>query len=166
MGGTLSLRSRATVSSGSDCVAKSKHQDSIDDGKLTSPLRWFGPLDGNNNITAADFDALMGHSCAVTDAAGSVFAAELIAAYPEAKVVLNYRRDIDAWHHSAINTLVRNNTNWVIFALSRLSRQLFWSWHVYVRFMWPGLFRALDGNIETGISRNGKWVYRGMWCPL
>lgn len=27
--------------------------------------------------------------------------------------------------------------------------------------MWPGLFRALDGNIETGMARNGKWVYRG-----
>ena len=26
--------------------------------------------------------------------------------------------------------------------------------------MYPGLFRALDGNIKTGIARNGKWVYR------
>lgn len=59
--------------------------------------RWFGPLDGNNDFTAADFDPLIGHSVAVTDAAASVFAAELIAAYPEAKVVLNYRRDLDAW---------------------------------------------------------------------
>lgn len=66
---------------------------------LTSgrPCRWFGPLDGNNEFTAADFDPLIGHSVAVTDAAGSVFAAELIAAYPEAKVVLNYRKDLDAW---------------------------------------------------------------------
>lgn len=59
--------------------------------------RWFGPLDGNNDFTAADFDPLIGHSVAVTDAVASVFAAELIAAYPEAKVVLNYRRDLDAW---------------------------------------------------------------------
>lgn len=61
------------------------------------PGRWFGPLDGNNDFTAADFDPLIGHSVAVTDAAASVFAAELIAAYPEAKVVLNYRKDLDAW---------------------------------------------------------------------
>lgn len=61
------------------------------------PGRWFGPLDGNNDFSAADFDPLIGHSVAVTDAAASVFAAELIAAYPEAKVVLNYRRDLDAW---------------------------------------------------------------------
>lgn len=65
------------------------------------PGRWFGPLDGNNDFTAADFDRLLGHSVAVTDAAASVFAAELIAAYPEAKVVLNYRRDLDAWSVSS-----------------------------------------------------------------
>lgn len=62
-----------------------------------SVSRWFGPLDGNNDFTAADFDPLIGHSVAVTDAVASVFAAELIVAYPEAKVVLNYRRDLDAW---------------------------------------------------------------------
>ncbi|KAJ3537572.1 hypothetical protein NM208_g6253 [Fusarium decemcellulare] len=26
--------------------------------------------------------------------------------------------------------------------------------------MWPGLFRAIDGNIETGIARCGKWAAR------
>lgn len=143
---------------------------------------------------------------AVTDAVASVFAAELIAAYPEAKVVLNYRRDLDAWsvvinefcyipgkieittalgedlvplwlvaemkdllelfrHQSAMTTLVRNNSNTLLLLLSCLGRECFWAWHVYVRFMWPGLFRALDGNLETGVARNGKWVYRGKWIP-
>jgi hypothetical protein len=104
---------------------------------------------------------LIGHSVAVTDAAGSVFAAELIGAYPDAKVVLNYRRDIDAWHRSTTTTLMRSDGHWALFLLSCLSRECFWAWHVYVRFMWPGLFRALDGNIETGMARNGKWVYHG-----
>ncbi|KXX74201.1 hypothetical protein MMYC01_210004 [Madurella mycetomatis] len=122
--------------------------------------KFFGPLDGKTTITAAEFDALMGHSVAVTDAAASVFAAELIAAYPDAKVVLNYRKDMDAWHRSATNTLVRANKHWALWALSRLDRQCFWAWHLYADFMWPGLFRALDGNIETGIARNGRWVYR------
>jgi hypothetical protein len=125
--------------------------------------KWFGSLDGNTTITAADFDALLGHSVAVTDAAASVFAAELVAAYPDAKVILNYRKDLDAWHTSAIHTLVRANSLVLLLLLSILSRECFWSWHLFVRFMWPGLFRALDGNIETGISRNGKWVYRGMY---
>ncbi|OTB01784.1 hypothetical protein M426DRAFT_210101 [Hypoxylon sp. CI-4A] len=122
--------------------------------------KWFGPLDGENTITRAEFDAVLGHAVAVTDAAGSVFAADLIAAYPEAKVVLNYRKDIDAWHHSIKETLVRNNSDWGVWLVSQLSRDAFWPWHCYMNFMWPGLFRALDSKIETGISRNGKWVYR------
>ncbi|KAF9774150.1 hypothetical protein IL306_007900 [Fusarium sp. DS 682] len=116
--------------------------------------------DGNTTISKEEFDAVLGHSVAVTDAAGSVFAAELIAAYPNAKVVLNYRQDLDAWHESAVKTLVGVHENWVLYMLSCLGREPFWGWHVYERFMWPGLFRALDGNIETGIARNGKWVYK------
>ncbi|KAF6514847.1 hypothetical protein HZS61_005981 [Fusarium oxysporum f. sp. conglutinans] len=122
--------------------------------------RWFGSLDGNTTITKEEFDEVLGHSVAVTDAAGSVFAAELIAAYPDAKVVLNYRRDLDAWHESVVKTLVSVHENWALYVLSCLGKAPFWGWHVYERFMWPGLFRALDGNIETGIARNGKWVYK------
>jgi hypothetical protein len=121
--------------------------------------KWFGPLDGGTPFTAADFDPILGHCVAVTDAAP--FAAELVAAYPEAKVVLNYRKDLDAWHDSATHTIARANSHWPLFLLSCLSLECFWAWHLYVRYMWPGLFRALDGNIETGVARNGKWVYRG-----
>ncbi|KAF5695076.1 ARCA-like protein [Fusarium denticulatum] len=122
--------------------------------------KWFGSLDGNTTITKEEFDEILGHSVAVTDAAASVFAAELIAAYPDAKVVLNYRKDLDAWHESAVKTLVSVHENWALCILSCLGKVPFWGWHVYERFMWPGLFRALDGNIETGIARNGKWVYK------
>ncbi|KAI7764064.1 hypothetical protein LZL87_006446 [Fusarium oxysporum] len=122
--------------------------------------KWFGSLDGNTTITKQEFDEVLGHSVAVTDAAGSVFAAELIAAYPDAKVVLNYRKDLNAWHESAVKTLVTVHENWALYILSCLGKVPFWGWHVYERFMWPGLFRALDGNIETGIARNGKWVYK------
>lgn len=128
---------------------------------LTVPNRWFGPLDGNTTFTADDFDPIIGHSVAVADAAGSVFAAELIGAYPDAKVILNHRKDLDAWHRSATTTLMRSNGHWPLLMLSFLDAECFWAWHVFVRFMWPGLFRALDGNIETGMARNGKWVHRG-----
>lgn len=123
--------------------------------------RWFGPLDGENNITAADFDALIGNAVAVTDTASSVFAAEMIAAYPEAKVILNQSKGIDDWHHSITNTIARADGHWPLFVISCLSRECFWAWHSHVRFMYPGLFRATDGNIMTGIARNGKWVYKG-----
>ncbi|KAF5238373.1 hypothetical protein FANTH_10320 [Fusarium anthophilum] len=97
---------------------------------------------------------------AVTDAAGSVFAAELIASYPDAKVVLNYRRDLNTWHESSVKTLLSVHENWALYTLSYLGKVPFWGWHVYERFMWPGLFRVPDGNIETGIPGNGKWFYK------
>jgi hypothetical protein len=122
--------------------------------------KWFGPLNGDTNITAADFDALIGHAVAVTDTASSVFAAEMITAYPDAKVILNQRSSIDDWHDSITNTIARADGHWPLFILSCLSRECFWGWQSHVRFMYPGMFRALDGNIKTGIARNGKWVYK------
>lgn len=68
--------------------------------------------DEPRQITAADFDALLGHAVAVTDAAANCFAAEMIAAYPDAKVVLNTRRDIDKWHASVMSNIVAVNEDW------------------------------------------------------
>jgi hypothetical protein len=61
------------------------------------------------HISASDFDALLGHSVAVTDAAANCFAPELIAAYPNAKVVLNMRSNLDAWNASVMSNIVGVN---------------------------------------------------------
>ena len=50
-------------------------------------------------VTKDDFDALLGHCGAVTDIPAILFAAELIAFYPDAKIVL-VERDIDSWYAS------------------------------------------------------------------
>lgn len=47
----------------------------------------------------AEFDQLLGHVGAVTDAPCTIFAKELIEAYPEAKIVL-VERDIEKWYKS------------------------------------------------------------------
>lgn len=117
-------------------------------------------IDGDCEITAADFDRLIGHCVAVTDAPSSVFASEMIRAYPEAKVVLNIRRDPDKWHQSAMKHLVTANNNWLIYFTSFFSKELFWVWHAYHRILWNGLFRCIDGNHYAGIGKNGKWIYR------
>ena len=57
---------------------------------------WYDDNDGDCHISAAEFDELLGHSVAVTDAASSVFAAEMIKAYPEAKV-----SDLSLWIRAA-----------------------------------------------------------------
>ena len=123
--------------------------------------KWYGSLDGEAKITAEEFDALLGHSVAVTDAAASCFAAEMIAAYPNAKVILNTRPDMEAWHRSAENSLIHSNESWGFWIASIFNRECFWAWHVYHRFFWPLLFRSPDGDMATAIRRNGKWIYRG-----
>lgn len=123
----------------------------------TNP-RWFGPSNGNNTFSEADFDALIGHSTAVIDAVAAVFATELIEAYPNAKVVLNCHSNIDVWHQSCKVTLV---APWYTFFMAWLYPGCFWAWHLFVRFLWPGLFRALDGDMKNGVERNGKWVAKG-----
>ncbi|KAK5658671.1 hypothetical protein OQA88_2067 [Cercophora sp. LCS_1] len=111
-------------------------------------------------LTASDFDSVLGHCVAVTDAAASVFASDLIAAYPDAKVVLNTRVDIDAWRKSLGGTLVRANESWAWWVSSWLDRECFWAWHVYERFLWPLLFRAPDGDLARAIRRNAGWIQR------
>ncbi|KAF6820083.1 hypothetical protein CPLU01_12857 [Colletotrichum plurivorum] len=125
--------------------------------------KWFGAEnhnEGDVSISADEFDELIGHCVAVTDAAASCFAAEMIRAYPEAKVVLNVRRDLDKWHESAVKTLVHVNESWSFWVASLLDREAFWAWHVYERFLWALFFRAPDGDMAGAIKRNGKWVYR------
>ncbi|KAJ7127634.1 hypothetical protein C8R44DRAFT_778624 [Mycena epipterygia] len=52
----------------------------------------------------ADWDRLLGHCMAVTDVPHLLFAEELIAAYPEAKVILTMR-DPDSWWKSYEETI-------------------------------------------------------------
>ncbi|KAK3293643.1 uncharacterized protein B0H64DRAFT_364406 [Chaetomium fimeti] len=125
--------------------------------------KWYGTAETKRKgmaVTAAEFDELLGHSVAVTDAAASVFAAEMVAAYPEAKVVLNMRRDLDGWERSLDSTLVHANESWGFWIASWLDRECFWAWHVYERFLWPLLFRAADGDLKRAIRGNARWVQR------
>lgn len=53
------------------------------------------------------FDALLGRVSAVTDLPCNVFGPELIAAYPEAKVVI-VERDVDSWYKSWEKALIQS----------------------------------------------------------
>ncbi|KAF7309000.1 hypothetical protein MKEN_01100900 [Mycena kentingensis (nom. inval.)] len=56
--------------------------------------------------TRADWDQLLGHCAAVTDAPSMLFAADLIAAYPSAKVILTLR-DPQKWWKSFSSTILK-----------------------------------------------------------
>nr|WFQ81638.1 hypothetical protein [Coleophoma empetri]WOZ30812.1 McfS [Coleophoma empetri] len=55
----------------------------------------------------AEFDALLGHCMATSDFPSVAFAPELIAAYPEAKIILTVRDNADVWYDSVLNTIWR-----------------------------------------------------------
>ncbi|KAK6815017.1 hypothetical protein RU639_008547 [Aspergillus parasiticus] len=109
-----------------------------------------GTADGRSDITREDFDNLFGHCEAITDQPGTLFAPELISAYPEAKVILN-RRDVDTWYPS-LCTVLRPITTGVFYnVLPWFNADLYWEAQ-YVRGCLKPFFH---GSWE----RHGKWVY-------
>lgn len=106
-------------------------------------------------LTAEDFDTVLLNSVGVSDLFAAEFALELIDAYPDAKVVLNVRHDLDAWEVSMRNTMGyfdKNPMDWD-WCKSWFSAELFWIRQTMSRTMMPRFFR---GSLES----NGKWVYR------
>ncbi|KAE8151781.1 hypothetical protein BDV25DRAFT_138496 [Aspergillus avenaceus] len=105
-------------------------------------------------LSAADFDTVLGSSVGVTDLFAAEFATDLIAAYPDAKVILNVRRDREAWYKSMQQTMGyfdRNPVDWDWWR-SWFCAELFWVRQTMGRGLMPRFFR---GSFE----RNGLWVY-------
>lgn len=54
----------------------------------------------------ADWDQLLGHCMATTDTPSVLFYKELLAAYPDAKVILTERDDAGQWHRSQMSSMI------------------------------------------------------------
>lgn len=105
-------------------------------------------------LTAEDFDTVLSGCVGVSDLFAAEFAPELVAAYPDAKVILNVRRDLDSWYTSMQQTMGyfdKNPIDWDWFK-SWFNADLFWIRQTMCRTMMPRFFR---GSFTT----NGKWVY-------
>ncbi|KAL2839367.1 hypothetical protein BJY01DRAFT_250547 [Aspergillus pseudoustus] len=135
--------------------------------KYNTPPTEPGTTPAPAKLTAVDFDTFLGASVGVCDLHAAEFAPELIAAYPEAKVILNTRTDLDAWHRSMQATMGyfdRNPVDWD-WVQSWFSAELFWVRQAMCRTLMPTFFRG-------GFASNGKWVYeqhvamiRGLGLP-
>ncbi|KAJ5173363.1 hypothetical protein N7492_005956 [Penicillium capsulatum] len=121
--------------------------------------KYHGARDGDVQITRAEFDILLGDSQAVVDSLPFFFAPEMLAAYPDAKVVLNLRPDMDAWYRSINKTIVQEiDQSWIVWGMQWFSPEFHWLYALYLRYGYPGVFH---GTTTTGsIQRNAKWVYR------
>jgi hypothetical protein len=116
---------------------------------------------GDIVITAAEFDEVVGHAVALVDAPASVFAAELIEAYPDAKIILNQRKDLDAWHRSCVKNLGEGvYDQWHIWFIAWWGKSFFWLWHIYERYLWLHFFEGTTVGLTEGVKRNGKRLYK------
>lgn len=114
----------------------------------------------NNFLCAEQFDRVFGDCSAVTDINCAAYAHELIKAYPNAKVIINYRDDIDAWHTSCINSIekVTKGRPWFEKVLDFFDSRRFWTqrrhWAIWFRF------------VNDDFPRNGKAWYRRHYDSL
>nr|POE90147.1 hypothetical protein CFP56_20614 [Quercus suber] len=96
--GTLSMRGALEILGYPNPYHFSSFYDNVRDCDMWQELLQ-AKFEGKGVVTKQAFDGLLGHVGAVTDMPCVLFAAELMAFYPDAKIVL-VERDIDSWYRS------------------------------------------------------------------
>lgn len=109
-------------------------------------------------INAAEFDQILGHCQAVTDSAAAAFAYDLIHAYPEAKVILNRRDDLDAWERSLEKNLATLGSNPLVQILHWFEKDFFWQYHMLFDLMYPAIFQYGHASFSDVVPGKAKQV--------
>ncbi|KAF4553492.1 Hypothetical protein D9617_7g032200 [Elsinoe fawcettii] len=138
----------------------------------------------DSGLRADTFDKILGPYVALTDNPGTLFAEELIAAYPDAKIIVNKRSDINAWHESWMRALLPFCFDKQLQALSFFDNDLFWmvaGWTFlttkpYRVDNWKESGRSMYQQhyvwIEDALRRHGRsgselqWEVQDGWAPL
>ncbi|KAJ4358473.1 transcription elongation factor spt5 [Didymosphaeria variabile] len=131
-------------------LTSNRHQKPVL-SRLTEKKYHSDSKSGDVTFTAEEFDQVFGEYDALTDMPCATFAAELVAAYPDAKIILNRRSNVDAWYKSFDATLMANRKEWWSYTCSWFSPDLYWSKRLVHRQIMPEFFR---GDFQA----NGKWV--------
>ncbi|KAH8812818.1 P-loop containing nucleoside triphosphate hydrolase protein [Xylogone sp. PMI_703] len=135
-------------------------------------------------ISRSDFDLVLGHCEAVTDMPACIFAEELMDAYPEAKIIINYR-DVESWHRSVVNvwSTAEKQAGWMHPLLVWFHPEMFWVNVNEQRMTYGGLFRddyrkngraafqdhyAMLGEATKGMGKDRvlRWKAQDGWSPL
>ncbi len=146
-------------------------------------IRKFRPstYDAPLQVTAAQFDWILGNSMALTDIPAVLFAGELLDAYPGAAVILNRRSDTQEWKKSFRATTLAAERNWVIWVCSFFDAELFWMERVFIiaiQALFGGSFEAnaehayrdhyekLEEKLKATKRPYLDWEARDGWGPL
>ncbi len=130
-----------------------------------------------------DWDVLLGDCDVVMDMPPCIFAEEMLDFYPRAKVVLNRRSDMTAWHRSLNEAAETILGSWVFWFLSWFDSKFRW-WYqsavLSISMMGPGLGGFKQNGLKWGIDyydrleakmRNEgreylNWDVKDGWAPL
>lgn len=136
---------------------------------------WDAKVAGNT-IGVDDFDRLIGNYEAVTEAPIFFFAKELIEAYPDAKVILNRRKDVTMWERSYRSTVLVVRDSWFFRPISLFSQDLFWMRQLSLRLQvqfFNGSFEKYGVNVYLahyrqleemmGEGKYLKWAVEDGW---
>ncbi|KAK4503656.1 hypothetical protein PRZ48_004571 [Zasmidium cellare] len=133
-------------------------------------------------LNAKEFDRILGDCDAVTDIPPAGFAHELLDVFPDAKVIVNYREDVDAWVTSCLNSIEVSSgagQPWSEYLQSYFEPSLFfrqWSyWYVWARYFGGNFrqngkdwylrhYRDLEAKLEG--RRHLRWKAEDGWEPL
>lgn len=124
---------------------------------LLTRKKLYGAPSGTH-ISVTEFDAIIGHIEAFVGIGAYTFAVEIMEAYPDAKVILNTRKDLDAWHRSIMKAVSNVLESRVLRTLRFFNTDLFWSWELLFTHMLQGLSRS--PSVKAGILYNGKSAYQ------
>lgn len=103
-------------------------------------------------LNRKEFDKVLGDCAAVTDVPSYGFAHELIDQYPDARIILNYRGDIEAWHKSVERTIEQYNAGWYDWLFTFFQSAMFW----HQRTFWWTFRRLYKGDFQ----KYGREWYR------
>lgn len=95
------------------------------------------------------------------DLPAAAFIPDLIAAYPDAKVVL-VERPVDDWYRSMSNTLEPLVKDRIFRILSWIDPEYTGLWHPMLRSLWVGLY----GPASNAFAVNGRVVYQKQYAQV
>ncbi|KAJ5851471.1 uncharacterized protein N7529_010856 [Penicillium soppii] len=101
-----------------------------------------------------EFDQLLGHCQAVSDIPAICFAEELIAAYPNAKVILTVR-DVDEWQESVRKSVMKQVRDPLLYPMILLDHLLFMPW----RWVRPVFLKSRYVLWGDDFEKNGKKAF-------
>ena len=105
-------------------------------------------------ITAEEFDEILGDCMAVTDIPAVMFASELLDAYPEAKVIVNRRTSVQEWKASFRSTTYAAEQSWVMWLCSFFNAELFWMERIFIMIIQDLVGKDFEMNAESAYLRH------------